>query len=568
MTPFTRLTPMTLALLLLVGGCAPATLNPGSGGPPNSEKPAAPKLMTVAIMGTPKAFGLAANLSAVPGEDELTELVNSGLSTLDNQDRVRPKLAETIPTIENGLWKVSTDGRMETTFRIRPGAQWHDGVPVTVDDLVFTSQVIVDKDLAIAAHLEYRSIESIETPDAHTLTLKWKTPYLHADSILNSRDSPLPKHLLAQPYAENKASFLDLPYWHEQFVGAGPYRVREWVLGTHVALEANDQYVLGRPKIDEVDVRFIPDSNTLVANVLAGAVELTMGRGIAIEQGLEVRDQWRNGRVITAVAIPMIMYPQFRNPVPAVMADVRFRRALLHAIDRQKMVDTLLGGLSRVAYGALYLSDEDQKDLASSITRYEYDPKRAAQLIEELEYRKGPDGMFRDAADRSLSVDLATTPTNAIQLSTQLVVADDWQRAGVGVDQIVVPQQQVQDPRYKIDFRAFSLRKQPITLDRLEVQFHSGQIPTLENNIRGSNFAAYSNSDLDALIDKFFTTVPRGQRMEGAAQIMHHLTDQVVIFGLYYDVEVVLINHRVKDVIGRGVGSGESWNSELWDVAS
>src|SRR5439155_9661059 len=90
----------------------------------------------------------------------------------------------------------------------------------------------------------------------------------------------------------NKAGLLAMPYWTSEFVGAGPYRVREWASEGTIRLEANDDYVLGRPKIDRIDVQFIPDANTLSANLLAGAVDLTPTVG-STGLGLQLRDQWR-----------------------------------------------------------------------------------------------------------------------------------------------------------------------------------------------------------------------------------------------------------------------------------
>ncbi|HEY3117272.1 MAG TPA: hypothetical protein VGK54_11070, partial [Chloroflexota bacterium] len=188
------------------------------------------------------------------------------------------------------------------------------------------------------------------------------------------------------------------------------------------------------------------------------------------------------------------------------------------------------------------------------------------QLIADLGYRREADGIFRDGAGRNLAMEFNTDPSNDIQVKSLFVIADYWQRLGVSVDPVVLPQQQLQDPRWKSDYRAFSLRKQPINLDRLETNFHSGQIPTPENNFRGANYPGYVNPELDTLIGKFFATVPRGERIAVASQIVHILSDQLIIVGLFYDVEVVLINGRMTNVTGRGLSAGESWNAHDWDI--
>ena len=107
-------------------------------------------------------------------------------------------------------------------------------------------------------------------------------------------------------------------------------------------LEAFEGYVLGRPKIDEVEVRFIIDPNTIIANVLAGTVELTLGRGLSFEQAAQAQGQWRDGKMDLSMDATswIALFPQFVNLSPRVLGDVNARRALLHATDRQALVDT------------------------------------------------------------------------------------------------------------------------------------------------------------------------------------------------------------------------------------
>lgn len=100
---------------------------------------------------------------------------------------------------------------------------------------------------------------------------------------------PLPRHILEQPFQENKAGFLGLPSWNEAFVGAGPFKMLEWVEGSYAILSANAEYVLGRPKLDQIEVRFFQDRGALKAALLAGAVHVPMGRGINADDALQIR---------------------------------------------------------------------------------------------------------------------------------------------------------------------------------------------------------------------------------------------------------------------------------------
>src|SRR5205814_10701610 len=133
-------------------------------------------------------------------------------------------------------------------------------------------------------------------------------------------------------------------YWTTDFIGTGPYKLQSYEPSSHLIAVANDDYVLGRPKIDEIEVRFIPSPTASVPNILAGAVEITLGRGLSIDQALNFRDQWKDGYIDILYGSPTILNPKHQNPTPSLVADVRFRQALLHALDRQAMADGLQGG--------------------------------------------------------------------------------------------------------------------------------------------------------------------------------------------------------------------------------
>jgi len=279
-----RLTIWLLALTLLAGCTAPVR----SGG---FGQPAPHKRISTAITGEPRTLSSTlAELTpggGVRGPGEAEQLLHVGLANTSDSGVLSPRLAEEVPTIENGLWKLLPDGRMETNWRIRQGAQWHDGTPFTTEDLAFTAAIGQDPELPLLRRrLGYSAIESVDVVDPRTITVRWKTPFIEADSLFTHLLAmPMPRHLLGTTYPEMKANLLELPYWNQQFIGAGPYRIREWVQGSHMVLEAFASYALGRAKIDEIEVKFIPDPTTRMSNILGGAVELTMGLGLSINQG-------------------------------------------------------------------------------------------------------------------------------------------------------------------------------------------------------------------------------------------------------------------------------------------
>lgn len=527
---------------------------------PGSQAPlsTAPKRITAAIL--TDLYALGPRGGAVPGKGNVEGLLHAGLANDDEHGVLRPRLAEAAPSVENGLWRVLPDGRMETTWRIRAGARWHDGAPFTAGDLQFTAQVKQDQEAGFRS-LAFGYIESLEAPDERTILVKWRRTYIDADKQFGS---PMPRHLLEPVFADNRLALQDLPYWSEGFVGLGPFKVREWVRGSHILLEANDDYVLGRPKVDSIEVKLIPDPNTLIANILAGSVQLMLGRGISLEQALQVRDQWRDGRVEISLTNWILIYPQHLYTDPPVVRDVRFRRALLHAVDRQEMVDTLQFGFSEVAHSVMSPGQPQYQEFEARIPRYGYEPRRAAQLLEGLGYNRGADGTFRDARGLALGFEFRTVPTD-INTKSLLATTDYWKQFGIEVTPVVIPAAQQRMLDYRAQFPAFELLRNPNDLRQLE-NHHSSKQRTAANNWTGS-YAGYSNPEYDVLFERYSATIPMQERVQLVGQLIHYLADQVVVMGLFYDTLPVLMGNHIANLPAtRAEGTEQVFGAHLWDV--
>src|SRR5688500_16858598 len=196
-----RAVPTWFFLAALVG-CAPAAPSPSAGpatGP--SGVSGAPKRITVAVVREQDLRPISTGPQVVA-----TSLLHSGL-TIRGDGRVRQaRLAEAVPSLENGLWKLLPDGRMETTWRLRQGAHWHDGAPVTSDDLTFSLQVGRDREMAGFSVPAYAMIEDVRAPDAATLTITWSGPFIDIGTVLGEfQVGLLPKHLLEETYRTDKA---------------------------------------------------------------------------------------------------------------------------------------------------------------------------------------------------------------------------------------------------------------------------------------------------------------------------------------------------------------------------
>ncbi len=556
---------ISVLIAMLMAACAPAptTRNqPSSVGEPARTGPV--KRVTAAIPADPPAVFNTMNPPGVGGQgNALQELVLAGLTIEDHVRSLHPQLAEAVPSLENGLWKLLPDGRMETTWKIREGAFWHDGTPFTSQDLVFTVTVARDPDLPVFANINYRAIEAVEAPDERTVIVRWKEPFIGADAMFGQRlASPLPKHLLEGPYTNGKATFGELSYWGTDYVGTGPFRVVELERGSHILFTAFDRFVLGRPKIDQFEIKFIPDEATIVANLMAGTVDVTLARSLGPEHGFTLQQQWREGKVgWDQVGSWFVMYPQHLNPNPAAITDVRFRRALLHATDRPELAETLIGDRGGVPYGLVHPLEAEFKDVESSVVRWEYDPRQAAQLIEAVGYTKGSDGFYQEAGGRRLLIELNATPNDA-HLKILATLGDAWGRQGIAVEQNVIPRQRSQDQEYRSTFPGLAVQGHPIRID----SYHSREARLPEKNWAGLNNSRYMNAELDALVDRYFGTVPKAERNRYLAQIVRHVSDQVVVLPLAWRADPTAIANRLVNVGVKGPEASQTWNVYEWDV--
>ncbi len=509
-----------------------------------------------------------ATAGTLPGARELEQLIHAGLTVEDESGNLRPQLADAAPTVENGLWKLFPDGRMETTWRIKPNAMWHDGTPLTSEDIVFTARVAQDKDLALFGQLAYDSVESVEAVDAHTVTVKWHRPFIEADTMFsgvgNFQPLPLPKHLLEQHFTENKTGFLNQPYWAEAYVGAGPFKIRDWAQGSYVKLEAFDRYVSGRPKIDEIEIKFIPDPTTLVANILAGSVELPLGRGLSLEQTLEVRERWQEGTVIFGPGGAIKVWPQFRYATVPQVADLRFRRAMYHGLDRQQMADTLMRGLSSVSHSVLIPTDREFAALDPSVVRYDFDQRRAVALLEEMGLTRGADGYFRDASGQRITVEVRATVIDILQ-KTALAISDDWQKIGIAVEPHTITPGRQNDREYRASFAAFDLSRGNNSVETFKT-FFSSESRGPENRYSGANYPNYQNAELDVLINRFLVSVPMEERMDAGRQIVRHLSENLVVMPAFHDVVGGMTANRILNVPAKpSQNQTTTWNAHEWD---
>ncbi len=263
--------------LLLTAACGAPAQKAAGGTNQAATTPRAPTVLRYVSRFEPPT--LAAKLPVGGGtSDFLRRPFNAGLVVLDGQRQPRPVLAEQLPQLGSDSWRVTPDGAMETTYRLRPGLTWHDGEPLTAEDFAFAYRVYRTKSLPFLATPQDQ-MDGVTAPDARTVVIHWNSPYVGAGALDSADFDPLPAHILRESFqavdqdAASAESFSNLPFWSQEYVGAGPYQLDRLEPGAYIQGVAFAGYALGRPKIDRVLLRAVGDGNRVLTDLLAGEVD-------------------------------------------------------------------------------------------------------------------------------------------------------------------------------------------------------------------------------------------------------------------------------------------------------
>jgi peptide/nickel transport system substrate-binding protein len=560
---------------LLVAGCAsqagPAD-TPASGARADIPRASGPTTLKIGLIvsAEPKA-GIALFSETGTGPPEFTYTYHAGLTILDGQGNLTPQLAERVPTTDNGDWKLLPDGQMEVTWRLRPDVRWHDGTPLTAADFVFGLQLMQDDQLPTRPVPGIRLIGQAMAVDDHTLVLTWKQPYILANAS-NAMDlTAVPQHLLAERYQGDKQAFANHPYWAREFVGLGPYRLGDWVEGSHVEALAFDQYALGRPRIDRLVFQFSGDVNALTASVLAGTVDLVPMGALRLSELLTIKQAWDptgSGTTYTVFSGTRSGRIQYRDPSAPWASDVRVRQALIHALDRQSITDSLQFGMTSPADTLVAPGDPVYQLLEHrGLARYPYDPARAEQLLRASGWTRGADGTYRSAAGEPFTIEVRSLDRVDSAQEGQ-AVASLWKREGLDANPYAFPDNAANRFELRSVFPGIMLM--PIQYaDNGLAHLTTAQVSAPANRWSGSNQGGYSNPAFDTLSERYLSTLDRSMRHGLLADLLKMEADQALTIHLYYAVGTQTTAFRN---IVRGPTPGPStqlvtaWNINTWEM--
>ena len=299
----------------------------------------------------------------------------AGLVRIDDGFEPRPYLAE--------RWSISADG-LSYTFHLVPGARFHDGSPITSDDVAFSLGVVREHHpFGIAM---FDAVANVDTPDPLTAVIRLSRPH---PALMQALAAPLmpviPKHVYGDGRDPKTHPMNATP------VGSGPFRYGEWVRGRHLILERNDDFFIeGRPYLDRIVFRIVKEPSVRKLALRKGEIDYFPFNPVRFRDvpGMAANPDLR---VSTAgyAALGPLNYVEFNLRAPP-FDDLRVRRAVAYAIDRDYMAETLHGGVPRPGTGPFHHASPFHVD---GLNGYPLDLERARDLLDAAGYRPDADGV-------------------------------------------------------------------------------------------------------------------------------------------------------------------------------
>jgi ABC-type transport system substrate-binding protein len=328
------------------------------------------------------------------------------LLSFDSQNQPRPMIATS--------WEANADGT-QFTFHIRPGIKFQDGTPLDATSLKQNIQWYGDPANKSPLYGNFfTDLDHVDAPDPATFVMYMKVPKIP--------DNFFPEFLFG-PLIASPTAFANAKQFDSNPVGSGPFAFDTYVADNHLRMKRFDGYWGGKPYLDYVDVKMVPDQSTQLDELLAGTVDFAFN--VPPQNVKTLKDK---GLTINAGTSPgeQMLSINLNNPI---LADLKVRQAIAYALDRNAIIQKVLYGYATPAV-ALVPPNSPQFD--KNIQPYGYDVAKAKQLLSAAGWTAGPDGILTKGGQQ-LVLNMATQ-NNPLWLLICQIVQQELQQVGIKVN--------------------------------------------------------------------------------------------------------------------------------------
>lgn len=488
-------------------------------------------------------------------DSEASRITLEPLASFNQEGQMIPFLAAEIPSPENG--GVAKDGR-SVTWKLKPNLKWSDGTPFTAEDVVFTYEFITNSEVGATTAGTYEAIAKVEALNPQTVKITFKEANPAWSSIfVGTEGMILPKHKFADYKGANarEAPANLMP------VGTGPYRVVEFKPGDVVVYEANPEFrERDRVGFKRVELKGGGDATSAARAVLqtgdadyAYNLQLeapvlkelaTAGKGRVVTTPNSLME-----RIVINQTDPNKTTPdgersslKFSHPF---LTDVKVRQALNLAVDRDAIAQQLYGATGKATANFLVAPPQ----FASPNTRYQYDPDKAAQLLDEAGWKDTNGDGTRDKNGVEMKI-VFQTSVNPLRQKTQEIIKQTWQKISVGVELKSIdasiffsgdPANKDTTERFEADLQMFTTGNTNPDPGPYLKTYTCGEIPQKANNWAGDNVSRYCNPEYDALWQQMMQELDPQKRRQLAIQMNDKLVGDVIVMPIIARMETAAI---------------------------
>jgi peptide/nickel transport system substrate-binding protein len=534
----------------------------GAGLAPRFANAEGPRTLTIGLNQFPGIFhqGFALTTST----DYILSMTHRPLIAYDAAWKLVPLLAREVPSAENGRLVRREESGLAITqarFTISPDYAWGDGTTVTSRDFIFSLKVGQDERVGYVSTSLYRAIRSILAESDDTFLVEFhEAP---CDMATMSDFLVLPAHIEEPIYDADPLAYKTRTAYDTDTTNPGlyhgPYRIAELRKGDSVVMLRNEHWKGTRPYFDRITLRAIENSAALQNNLLSGAVDYIPGElGLAVDQAMALEARVA-GRYVIRYNEGLTHEQIGFDLTHPIVSDVRVRRAVAHAIDKETINRQLWGGKHLVSRWMRNPKDPVSTD---EIMKYPYDPARASALLEEAGWTSGPDGIRRNANGERLRFTLIGVGGNRAVLLTQQIVQSQLRQIGIDLE--------IKSAPARVLFGEITQRRQtggamiyaykPLPGGNPRNGFHSSQIPRAETNYAGQNFFGWNNPAIDRVTDQLETVCEPAARFALWKELQQIYAEDVPVVPLFFRAEADIMPPWLTGV----VATGHSHLPTLW----
>jgi peptide/nickel transport system substrate-binding protein len=529
---------LTAALAACGAPSQPAATSTESGSAPETNAaptvaPSTPAKGGILTAASPFDFTIPNPLISASGG---SSLLWSRLFKFDSTLTPIPDLAESLEISEDNL---------TYTVKLRKNALWHDGQPVTADDVVFTMEHILDDSNTFAFAFAFKvkgNPVKVAKVDDHTVT--FTVPELYAPFLAHMASGWVmaiaPKHLL-------DGVDIQTTDFNQKPIGSGPFKVKEMVQGDRLVLSRFDQYYMGEPLLDEIVIRVLTDQEARLAAFQSGDIDIDLR-----EEDMVVTRQFASVEGATAYILETPYVQQFTmNNADPLFSDVRVRKAMSHAIDKANMVRTVIGDEQMTAWQVVGPSHWAHE---ADVTKYEYDPEKAKQLLEEAGWVDDGSGVRAKDGQKFIFTHYAWRQfeQNYAPIMQQFLKA-----VGIQMDIQVVPDYPTIS-ELRSNGTSQSLIFGSIDYEPAELfqYFHSSSVPPQAQNVWN-----YASPEVDKLLEEGQSSLDQEKRTPIYKEVQRRIADDAATIPLHYHLNNEIV--RTDRVAGYPEPAA-NWNGVLY----